>query len=291
MKWHTSTMILVGVVFAVGCDQEVREPGKRTVLARVLENQSIQAAYAHYEPLCLQDDNGLLIGVGVEILEEVGKRLDLEIVWAEETGWGLLFEGLQTDRFDVFGVGVWRNGSRGRAAVFSSPFLFNAIKVWGAPGQNTFNTPQDINSKSVKISTQDGGMGDLIAKSDFPYAHHVSLPELSPFTDLLFNVTTGKADVVFAEPSAVHAFLRTNPGALEEYFPHDPLRVFPTCFAFKMGAFGLKEMFDSAIMEMHNDGTIETILAKHEKTPDEFYRVAKPYRMPSTTCGDTGGRR
>lgn len=280
MKPTFLTLLLVLLLVQIGCARDESASPGQTVHERVLDAGKIRAAYAIYEPLCVRGSDGELAGIGVRILEEVGRRLDLEIEWTEEVGWGTIFEGLRTGRYDIFGVGVWQNGSRGRAGIFSQPFLYNAIKVWGRPGESELARLSDLDSPDVKISTQDGAMEDLIAKSDFPNAERVSLPQLSPWTDVLLNITAGKADVTFAEPSAVHAYLKNNPGTLVELFPERPVRVFPTCFAMKTGAFQFKSMIDSALIEMLNDGTIDKILREYEGQPDNFYRVAAPYRLP-----------
>src|SRR5262245_6810925 len=70
------------------------------VMDRVLKSGTIRASYAVAAPLCMKDPNtGQLSGVGVDILNEAGRRLSLKVAWVEETGWGALFEGLNTDRY------------------------------------------------------------------------------------------------------------------------------------------------------------------------------------------------
>jgi ABC-type amino acid transport substrate-binding protein len=257
------------------------------VLERVLKTSTIRASYAVAAPLRMKDPNtGQLSGVGVDILNEVGRRLGLKVAWVEETGWGALFEGLNSDRYDIFGAGVWRNGSRGRAAFFTEPILYNVIKVWGHPGEKRFPSLQSINAANVRIATQDGGMDSLIATSDFPRASQISVPQISNYSEVLLNVTTGKADITLGDPTLVGAFLATNPGTLVELFPNQPLRVFPVCFPIKMGAADFKSMIDSALIEMQGDGAIDKILTKYEKHSGDFYRVQVPYQAPSGATGE-----
>ena len=277
--------LLAPIVLAaiVGCAPTTSTNGApvQSPYARAIEAGKIRAAFAIYEPLCMRNaETGELQGIGVDILKEAGQRLSLDVEWTEEVGWGTIFEGLQSNRYEVFGAGVWQNGSRGRVGIFSIPMYYNAIKVWGSAGDELIDDLSTLNRPDVRISTQDGAMDDLIAKSDFPDAQQVSLPQLTQWSDVLLNITTGKADITFAEPSAVNLFLEHNPGTLRELHPQKPVRVFPTCFAFKQGAFRLKAMIDSAMVEMHNDGTIDRIVAKYEASPGAFYRLAVPYNTP-----------
>ena len=281
MHRFLAPILLPVLLLVAGCGVKTAtqsQPG--ATQQKVLAAGKIRASYAIYEPLCMRGADGKLTGVGVEILEEVGKRLNVEIEWTEEVGWGAIFEGLQAGRHDVFGTGVWQNGSRGRVGLFSRPLFFNPIKAWGRPGETRYKRIEDMNAAGVKISTQDGAMEDLIAQADFGKATQVSIPQLSPWSDVLMNITTSKADVTFAAPDAVHAFLENNPGTLAELFPDQPLRVFPTCFAFGPGSFGLRDMVDSALAEILNDGTVDRILRKYSKTEGSFYRVARPYQLP-----------
>jgi ABC-type amino acid transport substrate-binding protein len=284
MKRMLVPLFFLFVVAFIGCSKigTAPSPVGESVRDRVIKSETIRAAWLPYPPLCMRNSAGKRAGIGVEILDEIGRRLSLKVEWVEAGGWGTLFDELQADRYDIFGVGVWQNASRGRLAIFSDPFLFNPLKVWGRPGDTRFTRLQDLNDPKVVISKQDGAMEALIAASDFPKSASKAgeVPESSPWTNVLMNIVSSKADVTFADPSAVSAFLESNPSSLVELFPSQPVRVFPTCFAMKMGAFEFKAMIDSALVEMNSDGTIDRILRKYEKRPGDFYRVAIPYQLP-----------
>ena len=126
----------------------------------------------------------------------------------------------------------------------------------------------------------DGAVEDVIASTDYPKAKKVSVPQLNPWSDVLLNISSGKADLTFAEPSAVNLYLEKNPGTIVELFPDKPIRVFANTYAFKLGEPKFKAMLDACLEEMLNDGTIERILKRYEKHPGEFYRAAKPYALP-----------
>ena len=252
---------------------------QQSVYDRVVKTGTIRASYASYPPYCIKDPNtGKLTGMLVEVIEEAAKRLNLKVAWVEEVGWGAIFEGLNSDRHDIFGAGIWRNASRGKVGDFTRPLLFNAIKVYGRPDETRFKSLESINEDSVKISTLDGAIEDVIAKSDYPKANRVSVSQLNPWTDVLMNITSKKADLTFAEPVAVNLYLAKNPGTLKDLFPGHPVRIFALAYAFKLGEPKFKAMIDATLEEMQNDGSIENIVRKYEKVPGEYYRVALPYQ-------------
>ena len=200
-------------------------------------------------------------------------------IGTEEVGWGAIFEGLNSDRHDVFGAGVWRNSTRGKVGDFSEPLFYNVIKVYGRADEDRFASLGDINQPGVRISSVDGAIEDVIAKSDFPKAQQVSVSQLNPWSDVLLNITTNKADVTFAEPAAVNLFLDKNPGTLRDLLPAQPVRVFGNTYAFKLGEPAFKSMLNAALEEIRNDGTLENILKRYERFPGEYLRVANRYKL------------
>lgn len=283
-------VVLLGVFLcAVGCRSNSNAvTATNSVYDRVIQSGTIRASYAVYPPYCIKDPNtGKMSGLFVDVLEEAGRRLGLKVEWTEEVGWGSIFEGLNANRDDVFGAGLWQNASRSKAAAFSKPVIFNPIMVWVRSGDKRFNEKDidGLNSPQVRISVQDGAVEDLISKSDYPLAKRVSVPQLSPWTDVLLNITSKKADLTFAEPAAVDLFLDKNPGTLTDIDPKDPIRVFPNAYAFKLGEVKFQEMLNGALDEMIDDGTMEKLIRKYEHQPNEFYRVAKPYAIPERASG------
>jgi len=257
---------------------------RETVYERVIRTGTIRASYANYPPYCIKDANtGKLSGIFVDVLEEVSQRLKLKIDWVEEVGFGTIFEGLNSNREDIFGAGVWRNSTRGKVGDFSDPLFFNVINVYGRSDESRFSSLSQLDDPAVKVATQDGAIDDIIAKSDFPKANRVSVPQLNPWSDVLLNITTRKADLTFAEPAVINLYEEKNPGTLKQLIAGKPVRVFANTYALKMDEPSFKAMINSALAEIAADGTLEKILARYEKHPGEFYRLAPPYVLPSET--------
>lgn len=265
----------------IGCKEtKTQNVQNISLYDRVLKNGKIKCSYASYPPYCIKDPGtGKMSGIFVEVLEEIGKRLQLKIEWAEEVGWGTIFEGLESDRYDLFGAGLWQNASRGKSAYFSKPLFYNGIRIWVRSDDNRIKTLDDINSPKIRLTVQDGAMDDIIAGSDFPKAKKLSIPQLNPWSDNLLNTISKKADVSFSELGPIAEFLKKNPGTLKEVNIGRPLRVFANCYAFKIGEDKFKAMIDAAIDELIFDGTMERILKKYESVQGQFLRVSSPYEM------------
>jgi cystine transport system substrate-binding protein len=254
-----------------------------TAWQRVVGSGKIRCAFINYAPYFIKNPNtGELSGIMVEVMDAMSKRLDLKIDWVEEVGYATIFEGLDARRYDALCSGIWENASRGKRAYFTNPLFFNAIRIWVRADERRFKTVADLNSAIVRIAIQDGAIEESIAQKEFPKAQRVTIPQLSPWTENLLNIMTKKADVAFAEKGVITPFLEKNPGTLKELATPRPLRVFASNIPIRMGESDFKSVLDSAILEILNDGTVEAILRRYEKSPGELLRVAPPFEEPKT---------
>lgn len=277
-------------------DSGTRPSAPESRLPQIIKSGELKCSYLIYSPYFRKDPNtGELSGIFHDLAEEIGKKANLKINWVEEVGYENIFAGLDSGRYDVFAGGLWPNTSRAKAGSFSIPVFYSVIKAWGRTDETRFGNLAGIDVPSVRISTIDGAMEDIIAQSDYPKATRVSLPQLSPFTQNLLNITSNKADITFAEPGIVREFLMTNPGTLKELAPDRPLRIFGNCLVLKRGDTQLKEFLDVALAELLYGGVVDRILLKYEPGPGVFPRAALPYRpetailaVPASAPSGTG---
>lgn len=248
-------------------------------MEKILRTGKIRCSYLVYSPYFRKDPNtGKLSGIFYDVMEEIGKNSGLKVDWVEEVGYGSIFSGFDSDRYDVFAGGLWPNASRAKAALFTVPIFYNTVTAWERVDDNRFGKDLSVlDSPTIKIATIDGAMEDIIAKTDFPHAQRLSLPELSPFVQNLLNVVSKKADVTFAQPMVVKEFLVTNPGTLKQIATGRPVRTFGNSLAVKRGNSELKEFLDIALKEIVDNGHVDKILAKYELTQDTYYPMARPY--------------
>lgn len=259
---------------------QIAPPVAQSRLSHIIAKGEIRSSYLIYPPYFLRDANtGQMSGIFYDLMEEIGKRSGIKINWVEEVGYENIFAGLDSGRYDIFAGGLWPNVTRAKAGSFSRPVFYSVIKAWGRTNEKRFQNLNGIDSPAVKIATIDGAMEDIIAQNDFPHASRVSLPQLSPFTQNLLNITSKKADITFAEPGVILQFLKTNPRTLSELAPNQPLRIFGNCLVIRRGDIELKDFLDVALAELLYDGTVDRILRKYEPGPGVFPRVALPYRL------------
>lgn len=273
----------VAMLPSIGCKEGdgTGVAAKETVYERIMRTGKIRAAYITYPPAIVKDTaTGELSGTFYETLEEVADNLELELDWTEEVGWGAQIEGLEADRYDIVGSPVWANPTRGKLTTMSRPIYYSGIGIYVRNGDARFDDDwRKINSPDVRIVTIDGETGDLIARTQFPEAKRVSLPQLTDISRLFLEVNTNKADVLFAEPYYGYKFLESNPDTVKNIAAERPIRVLGNCYMFKKGESQLKHMLDVAIEDLQNSEFVDHVIDKYEPAPNTFYRVTLPIRI------------
>jgi ABC-type amino acid transport substrate-binding protein len=250
-----------------------------SIYSQVRSAGTLRAAYAVGAPLFSIDPNTKVkSGVFFDVVTIAAAKLGLAVNWTDEVGYGEMIQGLNAGRYNIVGSGIWINAGRGKDADFTIPIYYDAVLPYVREGDTRFDRDlAALNSAEFTISTMDGELGATIAKTDFPKAKTEALPQNSDFSQLILNVTSKKADIVFLSVGAARQFQVANPGQIRAVNPRNPIRVYPVAIMLPKGDYELKQALDYAITEMLNNGEIEAILKKYEKAPGSFFRVAPPY--------------
>jgi len=252
-----------------------------TLYNKVIKEGKIKCGYYVTPPYFNKDpNNGSLSGIWYEYVEEIGKRLDLEIEWSLEVGLGDLTEALKSGKIDAYCAGLWNNPSRSKHIDFVTPISYQILYPFVRDNDNRFDSNlEKVNNNNIIVSCIDGEMADLIAKSDFPKAKRSCLPQLSPYSDILTNISNGKADITFASPSLVEAFNANNPDKkLKQVKTENPIRIFPESLALNYGEHDFRRMLDHTTRFLINSGFINNVLKKYEGEYGSFYIVKEPYK-------------
>lgn len=283
MKFFILTALAITVVgFTSGCDRSASSGAavaKSTAYDRVIKSGVLRVGYIHYPPSFVKDPNtGKLSGIMHDVLVEAGRNAEIKIEFMEEVGWGTMIEAVKSGRVDLICTGLWPNSARGKLVDFTNSIYYSPINSYVRAGNTAFDDkPNSINAEAVKIAALDGEMTSIIAKFDYPKAKLNTLPQTADVSQVLLDVSTGKADVTFVEPAIANEFLAANPGSIQEVAGLPPVRVFPNVFMVGKGEVALTSTLNIAIDELYNTGFVEKTIAKYEKRPGELLRRSPAY--------------
>lgn len=276
------TLIFLFMLFA-GCDDKSQPSGtpkRNTAYDRILQTKRLRVAYISYPPSFIKDaKTGAYSGIFHEVLDEMAKRMELQVEYVEETAWGTMIESVRSGRVDLVCTGIWPNATRGKLVDFTDPVYFSPIRAYVKAGDGRFDgNLASINNPNVRIATIDGEMSSIISRADFGNAKTHQLAQTTEIAQLLLEVSTGKADVTFVEPAVAEAFTASNPNMIEAVKNVDAVRVFPNVMMVSKGETNLLSMLNIAMGELANTGIVDKIVTKYEKKPGVFLRRQRPYR-------------
>lgn len=281
LTWITTLAVaLVALVLAV---EQPTERGnsvlpQETAFARVMRTQTLRCGYLPVSPSLVQDPNtGQLSGPVYDLVEEIGKTLNLKIEWHEEVPYATQTEGLRQGRYDMVCAHLYMRPNLMAQAEFLQPYSYVPIYVIQRKGESRFHSTSDLNQPSTKIGAIDGTIPMLITQSDFKNATLYSMPEMTPYSENLLAVVANKADVTLVDHVIFRAFDKENPNQLEIARTIPPLRMFGTTFIVAKGEHNLAGTLNAAMKYLITNGKVDEILRRYPAISDAVLRAAPPY--------------
>ena len=267
---------LRGVITAINPPPEA--PIQQTAYDRIMATRTIRCGYVLYPPAVMKDPNtGQFSGIAYDLMQEVGKVLNLNIEWTEEVTFATNVQGLQDGRYDAVCITYWMNPNEGKFVNFSTPFYYSALVPVVSASSSKLKSMNDLKGEQTKIATVDGSVASRIAQSRFPKAEIFSLPNTTSVAELLMAVSTKKADVAFVEPFQLAEWNKNNQESKLASFG-EPLAVFPNVIALAQNDGRFKTMIDAALTDLINSGKVDQILDSYETHKGSFYRLSTPYQ-------------
>lgn len=236
-------------------------------LERVEKTKTLRVAFTNYPPALIYDheyDN--FSGIFYEIIVGIAKKHGWQIKWSEETGYGVVIDGLDNNRFDLFGSTVWPTPERKEKATFSKSLYVSKAYPWTLPN---FQYKDMKDSSELRIIVKENDISHSIALADFPNARLVFVPQLSDPQELLQFIVDSKGDVTFVEPYLANVFMKAKGMKLIQA-TESPIRVYENTFIFKKDDSSLRDLFDQEISEMVKNKQVEELIRKYTGSDHTF---------------------
>jgi polar amino acid transport system substrate-binding protein len=256
---------------------------QETAYDRVLRTGVLRCAYGLWDPVVMRDPKtGQFSGIGYDLLQEVGKSLNLKVEYTLEVPWDSVGVALKTGKVDAHCAGIFATPARGRVMAFSNPMFFSPTVAFARADDNRFdNNPAAMNQPDVTIALSDDDITTEIFDRETPLAKKWNLPQFAPPEELLLALATHKADVTFNSPARIQSFQRGYPGKVKIVPSAKPLRIYPNVIAVDIGDQRLQSMLNTAIDQMIDSGVVDKLVAKY-KTQGYDVGFMVPVNRPYT---------
>src|SRR5687767_190989 len=232
MKKLSLGLFVAPLLLIMGCDPDAGGDRAALALDKINETRTIRAAYINYPPSFVVDPNSKAKGgIMHEAAVAVADAMEVKLQYVEETSWATMIDTLSSGRADMVVSGIWPSSTRALKADFSRVVYYSPIHAYVRAGDNRFDGDlAKVNRRGIRIATIDGELSSIVARTDFPEAAAVALPQQTDIAQLLLQLSTDKADLTFVEPAVAQEFMDKNPGVLRRVANVEPVRIFPNTF-------------------------------------------------------------
>jgi len=210
---------------------------------------------ADYPPFEYIDENDQFAGFDIELMEEIGKRLGVEIEWQDIAFDGLI-GSLQTGKIDAAIAAMSATPERDEQVDFSINYYVGKDAVLVAADSDlTINTKEDLDG--LRVAVQTGTIQDDWVTENLENAE---ISRYERAEQAVQDLKSGRVDAVAMDFFAASAFVEQGDVqlALETNFAEEHMAI-----AIPQGATELKEQLDKVILELQEEGFVEDLVMKY----------------------------
>ena len=213
-----------------------------------------------YRPLSFREPDGTYWGFGIDVANEIARRLGVDIEF-KKTSWPTLTADVLTEPqiFDLAIGGITITDTRRETMLMSDGYLANGKTILcRASEADRYKSLADIDKPEVTVMVNPGGLNEKFANENLTHAKIVVHQKNEEIPTL---VAEGAADVMITEiteaPYYVQTDTRLAAPLLNAPFTHGEIGVL-----MQKGQEDLLQMVNSVIFQMKSDGSLRKL---HEK--------------------------
>jgi len=260
MKRTTLTLIVLLLVLVLAaCQQggddshlaEIREAGKMVV-----------GTSADYPPFEYVDENGEFAGFDIELIQEIGRRMDLEVE-IQDMPFDSLLAAVQEGKIDLSISAFNYDEERDQSVDFTEPYYIaeDAILV-AEEFAGTIDAPEQLADYVVGTqtgTTQDGWVTENLV--DAGLMDEANLFRYERIDQAALDLQAGRIDAILME-SVVARTLAEDMGGLKVVF-EGQVSSGPVNIVIPEGDAELQEALNEVIAELQEEGFIDELIVEH----------------------------
>lgn len=213
-----------------------------------------------YRPLSFCEPDGTYWGFGIEVANEIARRLGVNIAF-KKTSWPTLTADVLTvpQIFDLAIGGITITDARRETMLMSDGYLANGKTILCRTSEaDRYRSLADIDKPEVRVMVNPGGLNEKFANENLPHANIIVHQKNEEIPAL---VAEGAADVMITEITEAPYYVRTDARLaaplLNAPFTHGEIGVL-----MQKGQEDLLQMVNHVIHQMKSDGSLRKL---HEK--------------------------
>lgn len=238
-----------------GCSSSNNAEGDH--LARIqAEGKMTVGLEGNWQPFCFHDEEDVLVGYDVEVAQNIGEKLGVEIVFVEGD-WSGLLTGLTAGTYDLVINGVEINDDRKQSYDFSDPYMYDRAVLVVRTDNTEITCFEDLKGKKTANS-----IGSSYEKLGETYGAEVKGVE--SLAETMTLVKSGQVDATINASTSVQDYIATT-GDTEIMVVDQTEEASQIGIPLPKGDDNktLMEAINKALKEMREDGTLAEISMKY----------------------------
>ena len=237
---------------------ETETPAADGTFTTVEEGKLVMTTSADFPPYEYTTDDGGYAGIDVDIAQAIAEKLGLELV-INDVGFDNALLAVQQGQSDIVMAGVTVTEERLLSMDFSNSYA-NGVQVVIVTEDSDIQSIEDLDGKL--IGTQMGTTGYLYC-SDTPENGGYGEDAVVPYDDgaaAIQALMNGQVDCVVIDNAPAQEYVKANPGLkiLDTEFANENYAI-----GFAKGNTALKDAVNAALIELVEDGTVQSIIDKY----------------------------
>lgn len=224
----------------------------------------LRVGYGVFPPYTQEDPTtGEVSGVSVDIMNEIGRQLDVEVEWVR-FNWNTMNADLQRGQFDVLADAIFQTPARGRELTFTEPYAYFAIGIGVTRrSENRFTDFDRINDPSIRVAVGQGFAEETFVRARAPRANIMSIPSSQDTAASINAVLTGRADIAIVNLEDAERFVAANERDLRILWADNPPAFVPAGFAVRYGDLTGADFLTVSLRNLRSTGVLEEIAERH----------------------------
>ena len=205
-----------------------------------------------FPPFEYTDDNGNVVGIEPEIMNLICEKLGLELQ-IDTMDFDSALLAAQNGKCDAVVSGVTVKEDRKLIYDFTDSYTTITQAIVSAEGSGI--TMDNLGQYSIGV--QSGTTGQEFVEEDFGKEHVVAYDTYSLVFQALLN---GQIDCIVMDDAVAKSYIAANPGLVMSPTTYAPEEY---AFGFHKGNDSLVEAVNSALTELKDNGTVQSIIDKY----------------------------
>ena len=261
--WMTALILIVfsTATFASCTSDEEQSSQQQPTVQRIVERgKLLVATTGDYRPLSYRERNGDYWGFGIEMAEQIARRIGVGVEFVQ-TSWPTLTADVlaEPQAFDLAIGGITITEARKALMLMSEGYLANGKTILcRAEDAGKYRSLADIDKPEVRVMVNPGGLNQKFANERLT---HATIMVYDRNEEIPNQVAEGKADMMITEiteaPWYVQNDTRLAAPLLSQPFTHGEIGVL-----MRKGQADLLDLVNAVIARMKSDGSLRRL---HEK--------------------------